>query len=196
MLLFSYSFILFQCNGGVKNLVLRLISAIWSQVSLSGFHLCLRYILVSFLTCKSCQVFVHKLGSFILVCSVLPCTGPDESWYEIFRPLKQFLPLFPSSLSVYRPQRTCLNFDNRAASALWWTGRRPHAPRLRKALQNPSHRKPRSPCWSQLYFGPCCKFWRIVQWKNLESFKMCQQWSVAGGEAKRVFQWAGGVTRV
>ena len=26
----SYSFILFQCNGGVKNLVLRLISAIWS----------------------------------------------------------------------------------------------------------------------------------------------------------------------
>ena len=63
---------------------------------------------MSFLTCKFCQVFVHKLSSFILVCSVLPCTGPDESWHEIYRPLKQFLPLFPSSLSVYRPQRTCL----------------------------------------------------------------------------------------
>ena len=42
------------------------------------------------------------------MCSVLPCTGPDESWHEIYRPLKQFLPLFPSSLSVYCPQRTCL----------------------------------------------------------------------------------------
>ena len=41
------------------------------------------------------------------MCSVLPCTGPDESWHEIYRPLKQFLPLFPSSLSVYRPQITC-----------------------------------------------------------------------------------------
>ena len=44
------------------------------------------------------------------MCSVLPCTGPEESWHEIYRPLKQFLPLFPSSLSVYRPQRTCLLF--------------------------------------------------------------------------------------
>ena len=29
------------------------------------------------------------------MCSVLPCTGPDESWHEIYRPQKQFLPLFP-----------------------------------------------------------------------------------------------------
>ena len=40
ILLFSYSFILFQCNDGVKkNLVLRLISAIWSK-SLSLVFIC------------------------------------------------------------------------------------------------------------------------------------------------------------
>ena len=45
------------------------------------------------------------------MCSVLQCTGPDESWHEIYRPLKQFLPLFPSSLSVYRPQRTVFSMN-------------------------------------------------------------------------------------
>ena len=50
--------------------------------------------------------FILKNSTFFLVCSVLPCTGPDESWHEIYRPLKQFLPLFPSCLSVYHPQRT------------------------------------------------------------------------------------------
>ena len=67
--------------------------------------LALNFSVILNLTCKFCQVFVHKLRSFILVCSVLPCTGPDESWHEIYRPLKQFLPLFPWSLSKFFSSR-------------------------------------------------------------------------------------------
>ena len=60
----------------------------------------------SFVKC----LYINWVLSF-LVCSVLPCTGPDESWHETYRPLKQFLPLFPSCLSVYRPQRACLRLS-------------------------------------------------------------------------------------
>ena len=97
-------FTLFSVQWWCKNLVLDLISATWSKF-LSGFHL--SWILVSFLTASFVEcLYISWVHSF-LVCSVLPCAGPDESWHEIYCPFKQFLPLFPSCLQNQRSMVLC-----------------------------------------------------------------------------------------